>query len=260
MIIKTTMRRSVLGLRNSSVASVFLRASNTQAAAASQINSEGSSSCLHKLLDETHENCGDGYRAPRVSTAQIQPRKYRECDNEILFVMSMQGDYGARKERLVRDVMRVEQVPWIEAREKVDGEINNANDSFAWLVRMPYQIGVWGGFIASVTSVPLVFHRGLAVWFCETFVHDDLPDGGIEDLDTFWKVGAWTWGWMEPYLGTASFVLLGLQFTRINMQRLHWKPYTERVLEWRAERLARRYPQYNADIVKEYSEADPWDQ
>merc|ERR1712137_839107 len=123
-----------------------------------------------------------------------------ECDNEILFVMSMQGDYGARKERLVRDVMRVEQVPWIEAREKVDGEINNANDSFAWLVRMPYQIGVWGGFIASVTSVPLVFHRGLAVWFCETFVHDDLPDGGIEDLDTFWKVGAWTWGWMNLIL------------------------------------------------------------
>merc|ERR1712232_1393597 len=88
-------------------------------------------------------------------------------------------------------------------------------------------------------GVPLVFHRPTAAWFCEKFVHEDVPDGGIEELDKFWKVGNWTWGWMEPYLGTASFVLLGLQFTRINMQRLHWKPYTERILDWRADRLVK---------------------
>merc|ERR1712137_577011 len=232
--------------------------SNRQAIIAAAASGENK---LQSFIHETHEECLDGYRAPRVSTAQIQPRKYRECDNDTLFVMSRrEEDFGARKERLVREVMRVDGVTWSAAREKVDGEINRTNDQFAYLVRLPYQLGVFSGFVASVTAPPLVFHRGLAVWFCEKFVHDDLPDGGIEELDTFWKVGAWTWGWMEPYLGTASFVLLGLQFTRINMQRLHWKPYTERIMDWRGNRLSRRYPQYNATIVKEYSESDPWDE
>lgn len=212
-----------------------------------------------QVYNETHEVEEDGYRVPRVDLAQIQPRRFQECDNEILYVMSVNGDYGARKERLVREVMRVDSVTWREAREKVDTEINAANDAGAWLVRLPYQLGVMGGLVASVSAVPLVFHRPTAEWFCEKFVHEDVPDGGIEELDTFWKVGNWTWGWMEPYLGTASFVLLGLQFTRINMQRLHWMPYTERILEWRANRLANRFPQYNTEIVKEFSEADPWD-
>mmetsp|Transcript_26539 Transcript_26539/g.45439 ORF Transcript_26539/g.45439 Transcript_26539/m.45439 type:complete len:247 (+) Transcript_26539:69-809(+) len=214
---------------------------------------------VHSLIHETHEEIEDGYRVPKVQTAQVQPRQFRECDNDILYVMSINGDYGARKERLIRDIMRVDHISWPEARDKVDGEINSANDSFSWLVRFPYQVGVVSGFVASVTAVPLVFHRDTAEWFNEKFVFEDVPDGGIETLDSFWKVGNWTWGWMEPYLGTASFVLLGLQFTRINMQRLHWKPYTERILAWRAERLVKKYPQYNEDIVRDFSEADPWD-
>lgn len=218
-----------------------------------------STNATRTRVNETHEEHEDGYRAPRVTTAEVQPRKFRECDNEALFVMSVNGEYGARKERLVREIMRVDKIAWREAREKVDGEINKNNDAYAFLVRAPYLVGVWSGLIASVTAPPLVFSRPVAAWFNEQFVFEDVPDGGIEALDSIWKVGNWTWGWMEPYLGTASFVLLGLQFTRINMQRLHWKPYTERVLEWRANRLARQYPQYNEAIVKEFSEADPWE-
>ena len=105
----------------------------------------------------------------------------------------------------------------------------------------------------------------------------DLPDDGLADLDTFWNVGSWTWGWMEPYLGTASFVLLGLQFSRAQMQKMDWKPYTEAVLSWRANRLAdqftfffvflprmffhinhNRYPQYNRVIVRDFAKSDPW--
>ena len=76
---------------------------------------------------------------------------------------------------------------------------------------MPFKLGATTG---AVSSVPLVFHMETAIWFNEQFVHSDLPDGGLDALDTFWKVGNWTWGWMELYLlGTASFVLLGFQFT-----------------------------------------------
>eukprot|EP01094_Clydonella_sp_ATCC50884_P020181 TRINITY_DN413_c1_g1_i2.p1 TRINITY_DN413_c1_g1~~TRINITY_DN413_c1_g1_i2.p1 ORF type:complete len:269 (-),score=80.61 TRINITY_DN413_c1_g1_i2:130-897(-) len=213
--------------------------------------------------DETHETQeyqGDHYRVPRVTHAARQPRKHRECENETLYVMAVDGEWGARRERLVREIMRVDGVTWQDARAKVDGEINEANDHFAFLVRVPYKIGVFTGLVGSVTSVPLVFHKDTAVWFNDKFVHEDLPEGGLEDLDTFWKVGSWTWNWMEPYLGTASFVLLGMQFTRVHLERLHLKPYTERVLSWRANRLADRFPHYNRNIVRDYSKADPWDQ
>ena len=40
------------------------------------------------------------------------------------------------------------------------------------------------------------------------FVKEEIPKDP-EMLDTVFKVGAWTWQWMEPAIGTASFVLLG---------------------------------------------------
>ena len=35
-------------------------------------------------------------------------------------------------------------------------------------------------------------------------------------------VGEWTWGWMEPMLGTLSFILLAFQFSRSQMRRMAW--------------------------------------
>lgn len=198
------------------------------------------------------------FRVPSIEEAANQQRKFRECTNDLLFVMSSAGEYGARKERLVREIMRVDKVDWTTARSKVDTEINVRNDRGKWLVTLPYRLGVFLGLSAGISAVPLVFHRPTAVWFCENFVNEDMPEGGIESLDTIWKVGNWTWGWMEPYLGTASFVLLALQFTRIHMQRLHLKPYTEMMLSWRADRLARDFPEYDRSIVRDFSKADPW--
>jgi hypothetical protein len=198
------------------------------------------------------------YKVPQLEEARSQPRRFREVSNETLFTMAVAGDFNARKERLIREIMRVDNLDWASAKIKIDTDINTINDQFAWLVTLPYKIGVIGGLGAAISSIPLVFHRPTAAWFNETFVHEDLPDDGLESLDTVWKVGNWTWGWMEPYLGTASFVLLGLQFARIHMQRLHLKPYTERVLSWRANRLARKFPQYESRIVSDFSKADPW--
>jgi hypothetical protein len=62
---------------------------------------------------------------------------------------------------------------------------------------------------------------------------------------------------MEPYLGTASFVLLGLQFARSHLQRLEWKPYTEALLSTQANRLAEQYPQYRRDIVRDFAKSAP---
>ena len=38
----------------------------------------------------------------------------------------------------------------------------------------------------------------------------------MSEIDTVWKVGTWTWQWMEPIIGTWSFVLLALQLIRAN--------------------------------------------
>eukprot|EP01098_Paradermamoeba_levis_P003881 TRINITY_DN1712_c0_g1_i2.p1 TRINITY_DN1712_c0_g1~~TRINITY_DN1712_c0_g1_i2.p1 ORF type:complete len:157 (-),score=40.45 TRINITY_DN1712_c0_g1_i2:205-675(-) len=154
--------------------------------------------------------------------------------------------------------MRVDRVSWEVARRKVDVEMNSVNDHWGWLVTLPYKVGVALGLIAAFSAVPLVFHLQTAAWFNDNFVGEDLPEGGLETLDSIWKVGHWTWGWMEPYLGTASFVLLGMQFTRANMKRLKWKPYTETILSWRANKLAKAFPKYNRTIVRDYSKSDAW--
>ena len=39
-----------------------------------------------------------------------------------------------------------------------------------------------------------------------------------KDLETWLEVGAWTWNWMEPPLGTITFVLLCMQLSRSHMQ------------------------------------------
>ncbi len=95
-----------------------------------------------------------------------------------------------------------------------------------------------------------------AMWFCASFVKEDLPDPAT--LDTMWKVGTWTWTWMEPAIGTASFVLLALQLVRSHMQKIDLKPYRGLVSSWRADRLHRTFPQYEREIVRDYAKSDLW--
>ncbi len=59
-------------------------------------------------------------------------------------------------------------------------------------------------------------------------------------------------------MGTLSFFLLGLQLTRTHMQKINWKPYTEMILSKRADRVARRYPRYERQIVRDFAKSDPW--
>ena len=64
---------------------------------------------------------------------------------------------------------------------------------------------------------------------------------------------------MEPPLGQISFFILCMQFTRDRMQNIGWQPYTESVKNYRAEKLIRLYPQYNQNIMREYSLGDWFD-
>lgn len=62
--------------------------------------------------------------------------------------------------------------------------------------------------------------------------------------------------WMEPPLGTFSFVLLCLQFSRAQMVNLGLKPFTTYVKERRADRLCREYPGYDKRILSDFSKSD----
>uniref|UniRef100_A0A7S2YT15 Uncharacterized protein n=1 Tax=Entomoneis paludosa TaxID=265537 RepID=A0A7S2YT15_9STRA len=58
---------------------------------------------------------------------------------------------------------------------------------------------------------------------------------------------------MEPPLGQISFFLLCLQFSRAQMDNLGVKPYTTRVKHMRAQHLADLYPQYDRNLLMNFS-------
>jgi hypothetical protein len=194
---------------------------------------------------------------PTIPDANRMPRNYRELTNESIAILALEGIDEATKERLVREVMRVDNISWPEATLKVQ-EMDAINDSKAWVMHLPHMMGVFLGVVGAIVSIPMTFHKPTAVWFNANYAKHDLPDGGLEGIETIFEVGGWSWGWMEPVMGTLSFALLGLQFARANMQNMKIKPYTEFVESWRANRLAKMYPQYEREIVRAFSKTDSW--
>lgn len=105
---------------------------------------------------------------PNAEEVFYMPRKFRQCDNKTVFTLAILGKHGARRERLVREIMRVDMCDWETARGKVE-IINKVNDQKAWFAKLPYRIGVLIGF-SGVLSVPLVFHRESVLWCAEHIV------------------------------------------------------------------------------------------
>jgi hypothetical protein len=110
------------------------------------------------------------FRPPSVSEAAQCPRKFRQASNEAIFSLAIHGSHGARRERLVREVMRQDNVDWVTARTKVEA-INTENDKYGWVVKMPYQAGLLLGISGALASVPLTFHKPTVVWFAEHVVN-----------------------------------------------------------------------------------------
>ena len=86
--------------------------------------------------------------------------------------------------------------------------------------RLPYYIGLSSAVVGGGLAFPMVFSYDLAKWFNHYYVTTDVPEES--DLETMLEVGSWTWNWMEPPLGTISFILLTAQFGRSQLQNLGW--------------------------------------
>ena len=68
-------------------------------------------------------------------------------------------------------------------------------------------------------------------------------------------VGSWAWNWMEPPLGQISFFLLCLGFARSQIANLGVRPYTAKLKALRADKIVRKYPQYDATLLADYSKS-----
>ena len=155
------------------------------------------------------------------------------------------------------------------------------------LQALPYTIATTAAIVAALGSVQMVFDLDTALWFNERFVTTDVPEP--KDLETFLEAGTWTWQWMEPPLGTFSFILLCLQFSRYvvgciyrskkipveftfmrltlhpfvgfffraQIQNLGIEPYTNWRKEKRAKKLSAAFPQYDPGIIGRFSKTDP---
>jgi hypothetical protein len=175
----------------------------------------------------------------------------RDMDNDMLVTLGALGHHESRKEIVRRHIMNVDRVSYEEACETFK-KIEEKNREKMWLLALPYHVGIGVALSAAVCALPMVFDYPTAEWFNLHYVTTDVPEP--KDLETMLEVGAWTWNWMEPPLGTISFVLLALQFSRSQLQNLGIKPYTERIKKWRGRRLVEEFPSYEPSVLISYSE------
>lgn len=194
---------------------------------------------------------------PSIEYAERQPTHVCELNHNSLASLAMQQDHSAHRERLLREAMSVDRLTWGQAHEVLNS-FDQYNERYYWFETLPYRIGITLAFLCGSMSYALVFCAPLAEWYGVNVVGEELPEGieSINDM-TVNQVGTWTWGWMEPMIGTASFVLLCAQFTRAQASKMHMKTYSDRILAWRAARLAGAFPQYDGSMVKAWAKHLP---
>ncbi len=167
--------------------------------------------------------------------------------------MAIAGDQEAREERVIREVMAVDNVEWEEAHKKFL-DIVRSNRRGLFLATLPYKTGIFVFFSAGILSFPMIFSLDTVMLFNEHFVTSDIPEE--KDLETAFEVGNWAWNWMEPPLGQISFFLLCMQFARAQLFNLGAQPYTAWFKARRAKRLCREFPTYDRYILSSFSEGD----
>jgi len=194
---------------------------------------------------------------PTLEYAEKQPSHVCELNHLSLAQLAMLGDHCARRERLLREVMAVDQITWGEAHEVLTS-FDKYNEKYYWFETLPYRIAITLAFIGGVSSFVMVFWGPVAEWYGVNIVGESLPETA-ESVDsmTFNQVGTWTWTWMEPMLGTASFVILCAQFTRAQASKMNMKTYSDRILQWRANRLSKKFPQYDASMLQAWAKHLP---
>eukprot|EP00747_Dinoflagellata_sp_TGD_P165047 gnl/TRDRNA2_/TRDRNA2_185832_c0_seq1.p1 gnl/TRDRNA2_/TRDRNA2_185832_c0~~gnl/TRDRNA2_/TRDRNA2_185832_c0_seq1.p1 ORF type:complete len:254 (-),score=45.15 gnl/TRDRNA2_/TRDRNA2_185832_c0_seq1:96-857(-) len=183
------------------------------------------------------------------------PWHLKEVSHETLLIMFGDDGEDAQCEMLLREIMKVDNVGYEAACKKMIEMVTSLRSKDG-LITFPYKFGIITAMTSGIVSCPMVFDFNMAMWFNKRYVTMECPPP--EDVETWLEVGAWTWNWMEPVLGTGSFVLLAFQFSRAQMENLGVRPYTAWVRNQRASSLVAAYPQYQTRIVREFALAHPF--
>lgn len=134
--------------------------------------------------------------------------------NDVLVCMAVLGDQEAREERLIREIMAVDETSWEAAQPKFFN-IVKSNRKGLFVATIPYKMGIATSMGLGLACFPLIFDVNTVLWFNEMYVTADVPEA--KDLETALEVGGFSWGWMEPVIGQLSFFLLCMQFARAQL-------------------------------------------
>jgi len=190
---------------------------------------------------------------PTVAYAKGMPRSFSSMRHEQIIQLCVEGSHQARREALVRNVMTIDNIEHDDA-VKVVSKISEENRKLMYLEYLPYHTGIAAASIFGAFSFPMIFSKDVVLWFNEGYVTADVP--GKEDLETILEVGSFSWSWMEPIIGQASFIFLVLQFMRSQAINLGLKPYGDKILGVRSQRMIKKYPQYDPIFLEWFSESD----
>ena len=183
------------------------------------------------------------------------PRFIYEYSNEMLFFAARDADaHDVHQERLIREIMVVDEVEYDRAAEAMRQIFRYNIDQSRYLM-VPFHAGLALCAVSGVLSLPLVFDYSAATAFA-SYVGAS-PEAPIPPGAVAADIGTWTWAWMEPMIGTASFSILCLQLVRSAMVNLAYRPIYAQVLSWRANALADAFPQYDRPIVKDFGRSQP---
>mmetsp|Transcript_33389 Transcript_33389/g.61253 ORF Transcript_33389/g.61253 Transcript_33389/m.61253 type:complete len:377 (-) Transcript_33389:131-1261(-) len=192
---------------------------------------------------------GQSLRTPTLEVARAMPSTFSEYSNDLLIVLADGGNHAACAERLAREVMRIDRCDYSQAQKVVE-KIAKKTQNLMTTATLPFAMGMGMAITAGVASVPLVFNRTTVEWFNRNFVQSDVPEP--KDMETMWEVAGWSWGWMEPLLGTASFVILCMQLVQQMMSDIDMLAYHQRVKVRVANVVAKNYSQYHRDLVRSF--------
>ena len=104
------------------------------------------------------------------------PTTYADYSNHVLLMLCAHGDDQAIRERMVRDVMKVDGVDHVEAEKTVGGEIEQAAKAGLAMSRLPYRVGIAAALVAGFGSIPMCFDLHTVLWFNEQYVTMDVED------------------------------------------------------------------------------------
>lgn len=114
-----------------------------------------------------------------IEQAKAMPTMYRMMPNELILSMAVMGDQEAREERLIREIMSVDNCSWIDAQPRFL-EMVSSNRKYLAFATIPYKMGIILSVGAAFGSIPMIFDINTVLWFNELYVTTGKKTYGLQ--------------------------------------------------------------------------------